>query len=63
MKYQDPFIQSIFECFLSCSFLVWAQNFGTIQWIVNFNRPVLELKVCSYCLSIGQDQLNIALTM
>ena len=26
-------------------------------------RPVLELQDCSYCLNIGQDQLNIALTM
>ena len=26
-------------------------------------RSVLELKVCSYCLNIGQDQLNVALTM
>ena len=23
----------------------------------------LELQVCSYCLNIGQDKLNIALTM
>ena len=26
-------------------------------------RPVFELKDCSYHLNIGQDQLNIALTM
>ena len=26
-------------------------------------RPVLKLQDCSYCLNIGQDQLNIALTM
>ena len=26
-------------------------------------RSVLELKVCSYCLNIGQDRLNVALTM
>ena len=50
LKYQDPFIEyAIFESCLSCSFLGWAQNFSTIQWIVNFNtipiqtRPVLEL--------------------
>ena len=24
---------------------------------------VLESQVCSYCLNIGQDQLNVALTM
>ena len=24
---------------------------------------MLELKVCSYCLNAGQDQLNVALTM
>ena len=27
----DPFIESIFESSLYCSFLVWAQNFSTIQ--------------------------------
>ena len=70
MKHQDPFTESIFESCLSCSFLVWPQNFSTIQWIVNFNfhfpiqgRPALELQVFSYCLNIGQDRLNIALTM
>ena len=26
-------------------------------------RHVLELQDCSYCLNIGQDHLNIALTM
>ena len=26
-------------------------------------RSVLESQVCSYCLNIGQDQLNVALTM
>ena len=26
-------------------------------------RPVLELKVCSYCLNIVQDRLNVTLTM
>ena len=26
-------------------------------------RPALELQVCSHCLNIGQDWLNIALTM
>ena len=62
LKY-DSFIESIFECCLSCSFLVWAQNFSTIQWIVNFNRPGLGFKVCSYHLNIRQEQLNIALTM
>ena len=37
LKYQDPFIEyAIFESCLSCSF-VWAQNFSTIQWIVNFH--------------------------
>ena len=31
LKYQDPFIEyAIFESCLSCSFLVWAQNFSTI---------------------------------
>ena len=36
LKYQDPFIEfAIFESCLSCVFLVWAQNFCTIQWIVN----------------------------
>ena len=38
LKYQDPFIEyAIFASCLSCSFLVWAQNFSTIQWIVKFN--------------------------
>ena len=33
LKHQDPFIEdAIFESCLSCSFLVWAQNFRTIQW-------------------------------
>ena len=37
LKYQDPFIEyAIFESCLSFSFLVWAQNFRTIQWVVNF---------------------------
>ena len=26
-------------------------------------RPVMELQDCSYCLNIGQNQLNIVLTM
>ena len=26
-------------------------------------RSVLKSQVCSYCLNIGQDQLNVALTM
>ena len=26
-------------------------------------RSILELQVCSYCLNIGQDQLNVASTM
>ena len=38
LKYQDPFIEyDIFESCLSCNFLVWAQNFSAIQWILNFN--------------------------
>ena len=51
----------------------------TEAWIVNFNTipyssktclritvvivRITVVKVCSYCLNIGQDQLNIALTM
>ena len=31
MKHQDPFTESIFESCLSCSFLVWPQNFSTIN--------------------------------
>ena len=35
LKYQDPFIEyAISESCLSCSLLVWALNFSTIQWIV-----------------------------
>ena len=68
LKYQDPFIESIFESCLSCSFLVWTQNFSSIQWIVNFNtipylnKACLRIAVCSYHLNIGQDRLNVALT-
>ena len=36
----------IFESCLSCSFLVWAQNFSTIQWIVNFNSISYSCKDC-----------------
>ena len=49
LKYQDPFIESIFEWYLSCSFLVWAQNFSNvsnIQWIVNFNTIPYSSKAC-----------------
>ena len=61
LEYQDPFAEFSFESCLSCIFLVWAQNFSSIQWIVNFNGPALELQVCSNHLNIGQDRLNIAL--
>ena len=38
LKYPDPFIEyAIFESCLSCCILVWAQNFSTMQWIVNFH--------------------------
>ena len=38
LKYQDPFIEyAIFESCLCCSFLVWSQNFRTIQLIVNLD--------------------------
>ena len=47
LKYQDPFIEyAIFEFCLSCSFLVWAQNFSTIYWIVNFNAIPYSSKTC-----------------
>ena len=47
LKYQDTFIEyAIFESCLSCSFLVWAQNFTTIHWIVNFNIIAYSSKVC-----------------
>ena len=47
LKYQDPFIEyAIFESCLSHNFLVWAQNFSTIQWIVNFNTIPYSSKVC-----------------
>ena len=43
---QDPFIEyAIFESCLSCGFLVWDQNFSTIQWIVNFNTIPYSSKV------------------
>ena len=69
LKYPDPFIEyASFESCLSCCFLAWAQNFSTIQCIVNFHTSpyssmALELQVCSYRLNVGQDQLNIALIM
>ena len=38
LKYQDPFIDyATFESCLSSGFYVWAQNFSTVQWIVNFH--------------------------
>ena len=47
LKYQDPLIKyAIFEFCLSCSFLVWAQNFRTIEWIVNFNNIPYSSKTC-----------------
>ena len=59
LKYQDQFIEyAIFESYLSCGFLVWAQNFSTIKWIVNLTVPIqamtLEFQVCSYHLNIGK---------
>ena len=47
LKYQDPFIEyAIFESCLSCNFLVWAQNFSTIHWIVTFDTIPYSSKVC-----------------
>ena len=41
LKYKDPFIEyAIFESSLSCVFLVWTQNFSTIQWILNFHTSL-----------------------
>ena len=38
LKYHDPFLEyATFESCLSCSSLIWAQNFSIIQCIVNFN--------------------------
>ena len=38
LKYHDLFLEyAIFESCLSCSSLIWAQNFSIIQCIVNFN--------------------------
>ena len=46
LKYQDSFIEyALFESCLSCSFLVWPQNFSTIQWIVNLNTIPYSNKV------------------
>ena len=43
LKYQDPVTEcATFESCLSCSFLVWAQNFSTIQWIVNFHTSTFS---------------------
>ena len=71
LKYQDSYKEyAIFESYLSWNLLVSAQNFSTIQMDCEFQyyfpiqtSPVLELQVCSYCLNIGQEQLNITLTM
>ena len=38
-------------------------TFSHYIYIPYSSKAVLELQVCSYCLSIGQDQLNNALTM
>ena len=46
LKYQDQFTVRYFESSLSCSFLVWPQNFSTIQWIVNFNTIPYLSKFC-----------------
>ena len=59
LKYQDQFIEyAIFESYLSCGFLIWAQNFSTIQWIVNLPVPIqamtLEFQGCSHHLNIGK---------
>ena len=32
LKYQDPFRESVVESCLSCTFLVCAQNFSSIQY-------------------------------
>ena len=38
LKCHDPFLEyATFESCLSCSSLIWAQNFSIIQCIVNFN--------------------------
>ena len=38
LKYQDPFIKYvIFESYSSCFIIIGAQNFSTIQWIVDFH--------------------------
>ena len=59
LKYQGQFIEyAIFESYLSSGFLVWAQNFSTIQWILNLPVRIqaitLEIQVCSFYLNIGK---------
>ena len=71
LKYQDPFIEyTIFEAFLSCSFLVLCPEFqhysmnSEFQYHSLFKQVLyLELQVYSYRLNIGQERLNIAVTM
>ena len=54
LKYQDPFIEyAIFKSCLSCSSLLWAQNFSTIQWIVSFNTIPYSSKVCLRIISLS----------
>ena len=60
------------SCFLSSAYLTVlfglriSAVFSGLEISIPFPiqaRPVFELKDCSYHLNIGQDQLNIALTM
>ena len=62
LKYQDPFIEyAVFGSCLSCRALfngLWISTSLPIQ-----TRSVLELQICSNHSNIGQDRLNVALTM
>ena len=46
LKCHDPFLEyATFESCLSCSSLIWAQNFSIIQCIVNFNTITYSSKL------------------
>ena len=55
----SPIIQGLI---LNMAVKSWVISLISIPFPIQA-RSVLESQVCSYCLNIGQDQLNVALTM
>ena len=71
LKYQDPFRESILNHAYLAAFLFGLKISAVFNMNCEFQYHYslfkqglsLEVHVCSYHLNIGQNQLNIALTM